>query len=219
MRERPVYCCRNVSAPPPLHGKTSGTAWDLAGRINQAFHLLGTDDDPPGFFLEASALWDEHALYVCLVSDPSPVPVTMRARDQDLFNECAVEVFLRAGGGYYEIEVNPLGAVLDLYFPDEKEADWRAMSKFDVPGLEWSVEEFDASGRWCARLAIPWAGVPRVSRTEHDGMSCIFANFTRSQKLPDGSYHLTTWGPARDAFCELANMGGVVLSPGEQAER
>ena len=215
MRERPVYCCQYVSTPPPLDGKISGTVWESADKINRAFHLLGTDADPPGYFLEAAALCDEEALYVCLVSDPSPVPVTLRERDQDLFNECAVEVFLRAGSGYYEIEVNPRGAVLDLYFPDESETDWRAMAKYDVPGLVWSAAEVNASGRWCAQLAIPWAGVPDASRAQHEGRSCVFVNFTRSQKLPDGSYHLTTWGPARNAFCEVVHMGCVVLAPGE----
>jgi hypothetical protein len=219
MRERPVYCCRNVPDPPPLDGKIPGTVWESADKVNRAFHLLGTEADPPGYFLEAAALWDEEALYVCIVSDPSPVPVTMRQRDQDLFNECAVEVFLRAGGGYYEIEVNPRGAVLDLYFPDEGETDWRKMAEYDVPGLVWSASEVDANGRWCAQLAIPWAGVPDVSGAQHEGTACVFANFTRSQKLPDGSYHLTTWGPARNAFCELANMGCVVLLPLEQADQ
>lgn len=219
MRERPVYCCRRVSTPPPLDGIINGTVWASAETVSREFHLIGTEADPPGFYLEASALWDDEALYVCLVSDPSPVPVTMRERDQDLFNECAVEVFLRAGSGYYEIEVNPLGAVLDLYFPKEEETDWPAMAKFDVPGLVWTVGAVDGNGRWCAQLAIPWDGVPEVSRARHDDMSCIFANFTRSQKLPDGRYHLTTWGPAQNAFCELANMGCVVLSPRELADQ
>ena len=188
-----------------------GTVWETADRIVSEFHLIGTDLERPPYFLEASALWDEDALYVSFVSDPPPVPVTKQKRDEDLFNECAVEVFLRAGDGFYEIEVNPLGAVLDLYFPDVKEQDWRAMAAFDVPGLVWGVGEGGNGGRWRAQMGIPWTGVPEVTRAEYGGEVCLFANFARSQTLPDGSTNLTTWGRARKTFCELDGMGRLVL--------
>ena len=134
------------------------------------------------------------------------------------FNECAVEIFFRAGNGYYEIEVNPLAAVLDLYFSDVEEEDWREMAKYDVPGLKWTVESVDDRDRWCTQMAIPWAGVPEVSRAEYDGKPCVFGNFARSQTLPDGSYDLTTWAPAEKAFCELDKMGCMILSPRERSE-
>jgi len=212
MRKRPAYCCRRVSQPPALDGSVRGTVWEDTEKIESDFHLLGDISGRSAHFLEAAALWDDEALYVSYVSDPSPVPVTMQNRDDDLFNECAVEVFLRAGKGYYEIEVNPMAAVLDLYFPDMEEQDWRAMAKYDIPGLQWTVKTMDNGGRWCAQMAIPWSGVPEVSRAEYEGDPCVFGNFARSQTLPDGSYDLTTWAPGEKAFCELDKMGCMILS-------
>jgi hypothetical protein len=211
MSALPVYRCRRAPQPPSLDENVAGSVWETAERISSEFHLLGTDADRSDHFLEASALWDDEALYVRFVSDPAPVPVTKRERDEDLFNECAVELFLRAGSGYYEIEVNPLGAVLDLYFPDVKEQNWQAMAAFDVPGMTWAVQEIGDAGRWRTQLAIPWAGVPQTTWAEHDGQRCVFANFARSQKLPDGSFDLTTWDGAQGAFCELERMGRLVL--------
>ena len=118
-----------------------------------------------------------------------------------------------AGEGYYEIEVNPLGTVLDLYFPDMAEQDWRAMAEYDVSGLRWAVGEADEGGRWTARLSIPWTGVPEVSRGRRNDLPCVFGNFARSQMLPDGEYDLTSWTRTREAFCELEAMGAIVLAP------
>ena len=212
MRQRPVYCCRRAVSPPNVDGRVSGTIWETVPGIGPGFHLLGTVADPPRHFLETAALYDDDALYVSFVSDPAPVPVPKRNRDEDLFEECAVELFLRAGKGYYEIEVNPLGAVLDLHFPDVAEEDWRKCAKFDVPGLRWAVAETGVGGRWCAQMAVPWSGVPEASRAGHEGNACLFANFARSQKLPGGAYDLTTWSPAEKAFCELEQMGCLVLT-------
>ena len=212
MVDRPVYVCRFADKEPPLEGELCGTVWDRAEVIESAFHLVGTVSDRSRSYLSARALWDDDALHVAFESDPSSVPVTKRRRDEDLFNECAVEVFLMAGGGYYEIEVSPLGTVLDLYFPDVAEQNWRAMAEYDVPGLRWTVGETDEVGRWTARLAIPWTGVPEVSRGKRDGQPCVFGNFARSQMLPDGDHDLTSWTSTSVAFCELEAMGTLVLA-------
>ncbi len=212
MGDRPVYVCRRAEEEPPLEGELRATVWEKAEAIESAFHLVGTPSDRSRSHLSVRALWDDQALYVAFVSDDSPVPVTKRMRDEDLYNECAVEVFLMAGGGYYEIEVNPLGAVLDLYFPDVAEQDWQAMAKYDVPLLRWAVGEAEQPGRWTARLAVPWSGVPEVSRGDWEGQPCVFGNFARSQMLPDGEYDLTSWSRAREAFCELEAMGTLVLT-------
>ena len=211
--ERPIYVCQHADRVPPLEGELSGSVWEAAAEIESAFHLVGTTSERSRSYLSARALWDEEALYVAFDSDPSPVPVTKCRRDEDLFNECAVEVFLMAGGGYYEIEVNPLGAVLDLYFPDVVEQDWQAMAEYDVAGLRWTVSEIAGGGRWSTRLAIPWSGIPEVSRGEREGQSCVFGNLARSQMLPNGEYDLTSWTPTRESFCEPEAMGTLVLAP------
>lgn len=208
MAEVPVYRCTRAAEPPAL----DGSVWPAAERIASAFHLVGDPDRRSSSHLSAAAMWDDEALYVSYTADPSPVPVTKRQRDDDLFNECAVEVFLKAGEGYYEIEINPLGAVLDLYFPDVTEQDWRAMARFDVDGMRWAVGEAGAGGRWWAQAAIPWAGLPNLTRGTHEGEPCVCGNFARSQVLPNGEYDLTTWTDAREAFCELEAMGCIVLT-------
>ena len=208
MSSIPSYRCKRATDPPAL----DGGAWDGAETIEAALHLLGKPQERSVSHLSLAAMWDDDALYVSYLSDPSPVPVTMRERDDDLFDECAVEVFLRAGVGYYEIEINPLGTVLDLHFTEVEVEDWRAMALFNVNGLRWRVGEAGADGRWWAQVAIPWNGVPATTRGTCDGEPCVFGNFARSQKLPNGEYDLTSWSPAREAFCEPDAMGCLILA-------
>ena len=208
MSSIPVYRCKRATDPPAL----DGGSWDGAETIEAGFHLLGKPQERSASHLSLVAMWDDDALYVSYLSDPSPVPVTMRERDDDLFGECAVEVFLKAGDGYYEIETNPLGTVLDLHFTEVEVEDWRAMARFDVDGLRWRVGEAGADGRWWAQVAIPWTGVPETTRGTHDGEQCVYGNFARSQKLPNGEYDLTSWSPAREAFCEPDAMGCLILA-------
>lgn len=207
MDSRPVYRCRRAKTPPQL----DGSAWEGCEEIDSAFHLVGSEASRSASYLRAAAMWDHRALYVSYVSDPSPVPVTKQERDADLFNECAVELFLRAGDGYYEIEINPLGAVLDLYFPDVEEQNWQEMAKFDVAGMRWEVGETGEADRWWAQAALPWEGLPLATRGTSEGDPCVYGNFARSQTLPSGGYDLTTWSHAQEVFCELDRMGTIVL--------
>ncbi len=208
MNEKPVYRCARAPQPPTLNGDV----WAGVEATEPSFHLIGTSSERSDSFLTAAAMWDDEAFYVSYVSDPSPVPLTLRERDDDLFDECAVEIFLKAGDGYYEVEISPLGTVLDLYFPTVEVEDWREMARFDVEGMRWEVGAVGEAGRWWAQVAIPWPGVPLTTRETRDGQPCVYGNFARSQMLPNGEHDLTTWSFAQAAFCELDAMGCIILS-------
>ena len=66
-------------------------------------------------------------------------------------------------------------------------------------------------------MAERWisAGARRIHIVDldgaRDGQPCVYGNFARSQVLPGGDYDLTSWTPAREAFCELEAMGCIVL--------
>jgi len=152
---------------------------------------------------------------VAFDSAPSLIPVTRSERDQDLWEECSAEIFLAAGCGYYEIEINPLGAVLDLHFPDEVQEDWQTCARWDAEGLRWAVGSSSIPGRgeggWSAELAIPWTALPELTRGEYQGRPCVRAQLCRSQGQREGGYELAAWGPVQGQFCERTAMGRVLL--------
>ncbi|MEW6752045.1 MAG: carbohydrate-binding family 9-like protein [Candidatus Latescibacterota bacterium] len=218
MRPTPTYRCRRTPAPLDPNADLDRAPWSTASWIFD-FRLLGTDDPlPPERFLEACLLWDEEHLYAAYRSAPSLVPVTRAHRDEDLWTECAVELFLAAGAGYYEFEVNPRGALLDLHFPHEDDEDWLACRAWDAAGIRWTARQAEspAGGTpgWQAELALPWAAVPALSRQRGPEGEVLAVQICRSGYRPDGTGELPAWGPAQQRFCERAGMGSVLLARG-----
>ena len=214
MSNLPTYRCRRISGPLEPSAHFDRPPWDASEWIED-FEGVGQQQGPLSAhrFLRAACHWDREYLCVAFVSAPSLVPVTKTARDDDLFNECAVELFLAAGQGFYEFEINPLGAVLDLYCPHEdQEADWRPQARWDAAELKWAVEAPSADASWSAEMRLPWAAIPLVNREEFDGYPCLRGNFCRSGKRPAGSYEPASWTRVNGRYSELKAMGYILLT-------
>jgi hypothetical protein len=125
---------------------------------------------------------------------------TMTERDAPLFKEETVEVFFDPVGdleGYFEIETNPLGALLDIVFRKSRsgyKGDWA----WNCEGLRAAVQTFN--GGWSAELAIPFASVaePPVAGTEWRVNFCRIDRPSRDGALPR---ELSAWSaPMRESF-------------------
>lgn len=213
MAHIPTCRCRRAGSPLEPSGDTARAAWRAAEWITE-FRLAGGGGPlAPERYLRAALLWDDEALYAAWESAPSLVPVTKTERDADLWDECTVELFLAAGEGYYEIEVNPRGAVLDLHFPNEEDDDWLKHRGWDAEGMMWAVQPVSEDGLqpWTAELRLPWAAVPELTRETVDGQVGLWAQVCRSQRGPGEAFELPAWGPVEGKFCERRAMGQVVL--------
>ena len=211
----PSYDCQWVTDAPAPDARLDQPPWLDAVWIDQ-FRLIDTGEMlTDERYLQAALLWDDEALYIGFRSAPSLVPVTKTQRDDDLWTECAAELFLAAGAGYYEIEINPLGAVLDLHFPDEEADDWQRCRNWDAKGMTWAVRSMGRPGSGIAggeaELSLPWSAVPEITRETGDEGDTIWAQLCRSGRRPDGSSELPAWGPAQGSFCDHAGMGRVRL--------
>lgn len=114
------------------------------------------------------ALWSDKGLYLRWdADDPAPWH-TMTKRDEHLWDEEVVEIFLDPswkGTGYWELEISPANVVCDVRMVDvypnvTSDLTW------DHDGLETSVRhEKDAAGkpvRWVATAFAPWTGFARL---------------------------------------------------------
>lgn len=90
---------------------------------------------------------------------------TLKHRDDPLYEEEAVEVFLAPGEAdpvhYFEFEVSPDGVLFDATIanPDSNRATMQGDAGWDCPGIRWCANRWDAENRWDAILEIPWAGL------------------------------------------------------------
>lgn len=137
--------------------------------------------------------WSDDEWRVLFESEDTDPWATLAARDAPLFEEETVEVFFDPVGdleGYFEIEVNPLGAVLDIVFRRSRsgyKGDWA----WDCDGLRTCVRK--GGGSWFAELAIPFRAIcGGVPGPEWRVNFCRIDRPSRDGSLPR---ELTAWSP------------------------
>jgi hypothetical protein len=156
-----------------IDGAATGYAVHPAPADHQA--LLASDDSAwasaevirwgaPGAPTSFRALWNTEGLYVRFDATDSSPWNTMTRRDDHLWDEEVVEIFLdinRTGRHYAELEISPANVVCDVEMitpAPEKKSDF----SWDITGLETRVTKrgYDraaADSHWIATAYLPWS--------------------------------------------------------------
>lgn len=143
---------------------------------------------------QVRAVWDEKAWSLLFEVEDTRPWATLTARDGPLWTEEVVEVFVDPVGdlgSYFEVEINPLGTVVDLVLRRTL-SGWRKDFAWSVEGLGSAVRR-TANG-WAAELRIPFAAL--MSDSPAPG-TCWRVNFLRIDR-PDGPGSdgvLSAWSP------------------------
>lgn len=115
---------------------------------------------------------------------------TLAERDAPLYTEEVVEVFLDPLGdlgGYVEIEVNPLNAVLDLMIRRNRRGLLKDF-RWQCEGLRTAVTR--QPDGWTTELHIPWLSIA----PEPPAPGAVWrANFTRIDRPKTGPRELSAW--------------------------
>lgn len=121
-----------------VDGKLNEKAWSL---VPKSPRFVDTINGGPALYdTRAAVLWDEEYLYVGYWVEEPYVSATLTERDDLLFQENNVELFIDGGDTYYEFEINALNTIYEVFFI-WKDA-YKPNGKFDVP--EFDVHKRDA---------------------------------------------------------------------------
>ncbi len=173
-------------------GPASGVDWDLLPALPP--FLLADGSAPAAQATSVRLAWDGAALHVRFDCADRDSWGTYLRRDDPLYEEECVEVFLAAGAvapaAYLEFEVSPRGTLFDARVenPDGRRNTMRVDSTWDCPGLRWSAGQVTPGGDWWAELAIPWAALqpespePPASGGGPGAPSVLRANFYRIER-------------------------------------
>jgi hypothetical protein len=166
----PEYRVARSTGPHAALLAAEAGAWAAAAAISWG---------PAACLTSFRALWSPSGLHLRFDAvDPSPWS-TMTRRDDALWGEEVVEIFLDpdgSGAGYYELEISPANVVCDLRI----ERPWPALlgdRTWSLAGLETvvrhvaSVDAGSALGArlpaggpgWVATACLPWAGLAALS--------------------------------------------------------
>ena len=151
------------------------------------------------------AMWDDRGLFVALrVYDTDPW-ATKTARDDSLWEEEVVEVYVDENGDlldYREFEVNPLGAVIDLLIPRAgDQAQWRQCARWDAPGWRVAVQAYPRAARpfWVAEMVFPWGIFTEAAHLPPRPGDVWRIQFYRIERpRPGDELIATSWSPTPD---------------------
>jgi hypothetical protein len=154
--DEPSYAVARAAAPSRALLDGDPAAWSAAAVVAWG---------PASYETRFRALWTDEGLFLRFdVADASPWH-TMTKRDEHLWDEEVVEIFLSPDGSgrdYYELEINPANVVCDLRMvsgwpSQEGDIGW------NLAGLETRVHpRRDAAGKttgWTATALLPWSGL------------------------------------------------------------
>jgi hypothetical protein len=120
-RPLPAYEVARVTAPIKIDGQLNERAWREVQGVGD--FVNNRDGSSSNLKTEARVLYDDKYLYFAFRSIDRNIWATMKRRDEHLWLEEVVEVFLQANQtipNYIELEVNPLGTMLDIYLLDTR---------------------------------------------------------------------------------------------------
>jgi hypothetical protein len=237
-----TYTCHRTTAPPVVDGQLDDAAWAGAPWTEAFVDIRGQGGPEPALLTRARMLWDDRYLYVAGVLEEPHLFATLTDHDAIVYHDPDFEVFLDPGGqgtDYFEIEINPLGTVLDLFLARPYKEGGQARLDWDVPGLLKGVHldgtlnaPADVDRGWIVELAIPWRDLVSPDGTEGpagppmDG-DIWRINFSRVEwplEVVDGAYrkvaeptegephpeHNWVWSPQGEIDMHIPSRWGAV---------
>ncbi len=160
----PTYVCRKATGEIRVDGRLEEADWNRSREIQ----LL--DNSAKGSPMQpettAKMLWDDEYLYISFIAEDGDIHATMKNRDEHLWTEEVVEVFVGKADMYIEIEVNPLNALFDGVIDirgqtgrPQFDVEEIAKVNFDIKHetvVEGTMKNRkDQDQRWVVELAIP----------------------------------------------------------------
>ena len=133
--DRPVYEVCRTSSPINIDGVINEPVWAQARPVG-AF-LNSRDGTESSIGTEGKILYDDQFLYFAFTLEDSNIWSTFRNRDEHLWLEEVIEVYLvpdPKDSNYIELEVNPLGSMIDIYLLDIRKP---------LPYKSWNSSELE----------------------------------------------------------------------------
>ncbi|MBL8763691.1 MAG: carbohydrate-binding family 9-like protein [Phycisphaerae bacterium] len=214
------YVCYRAPGPAAIDGRLDSRFWSGAPWTEAFVDIRGDAGGVPRHQTRAKLLWDDACLYIGAELEEPHVWATLTEHDSIVYRDNDFELFLSPTGdnhAYYELEINALGTVFDLFLPRPYRDGGAADHDFNFLGLRKAVriegtlnDPRDTDAGWAIELAIPWSAFDRHTRTPAPGppreADVWRLNFSRVQwdldvvsggyrKIPDRAEHNWVWSP------------------------
>ena len=215
-RRSRVYEVLRSATPIEIDGKLNDGPWAKAGLIDD--FVLNLDGSPSPYKTEARMLYDSTFLYVSFRCLDQNIWSTFKRRDQHLWLEEVVEVFLQADPqqtSYIELEVNPLGTMLDIYLLDIRKPlhyqSWNSEKLKWAVQVTGTVDGKSGDQEWTCEMAVPLEDIVTAPHRPPRAGDRWRLNLYRVEQKPQPAS--LAWSPTfKDDFHLPAMFGEIVFS-------
>jgi hypothetical protein len=212
----PVYEVARVRSSINIDGKLDEKAWADAPLVGT--FVNNRDGSRSELQTEARVLYDERFIYFAFRVVDQNVWATMKRRDEHLWLEEVVEVFLQANPSipnYIELEVNPLGTMLDIYLIDRRKPlhyeSWNSEHLRWAVQVEGTVDGQDGDRGWSCELALPFEDIASATHVPPQPGDRWRMNLYRVEQKPKVAE--LAWSPTlQDDFHVLPRLGEIVFT-------
>jgi hypothetical protein len=197
-----TYSARFTAKPPLIDGDISDQAWETAPWTDQFIDIEGDEKPLPAYGTRARMLWDDSFLYIAAELQEPHVWANLTKRDQIIYHDNDFEVFLDPDNNthhYFEIEVNALNTILDLFIPKPYRDGGAVLMSWDAAGLRSKVKvngtlnnSSDKDQSWTVEMAVPFKAVSMGNHEKVPAHGDLWRiNFSRVQwetEIKNGKY-------------------------------
>jgi hypothetical protein len=181
------YDCHFTNGKIVVDGRLDEKAWRTAP-WSSAFVDIATAKPALSFLhTRFKMLWDSNYCYIAACLFEPDIQSSLLHRDDTVYHDNDFEVFIDPDGdglNYYELEINALGTVMDLFMNKPYNRGGKADMDWNFKGLRRGVAVYgtlnnpdDTDSRWTVELAIPWRALG-TRKPPADGDTWRF-NFSR----------------------------------------
>lgn len=197
------YSCPRASGPIAIDGRLDEPAWQNAPWTQSFVDIEGARKPQPPLKTQAKLLWNDEFLYIGAEVQEPHVWATLKHRDEIVFHDNDFEVFIDPDGDtreYYEIEINALNTIFDLFLVRTYNDGGPALHAWDCKGMKSAVhvdgtlnDPTDVDRGWTVEMALPWKTLAEAAHrpappTVGDTWRMNFSRVEWQQHIVQGRY-------------------------------
>ena len=160
------YTCYNTHSVIEIDGNVYDDSWGKIPWSSFFEDIEGNAKPKPYLQTRMKMLWDEEYLYIAAELEEPHIWGYLSNHDDIIYRDNDFEIFIDPTGdglNYFEIEINALGSILDLFMSKPYNKGGKADLQWNAEGLKKAVKIHgnlnDTIGediKWTVEMAIPW---------------------------------------------------------------
>lgn len=219
-KTNPTMVAKRTTSAMNIDGQLLEPAYREAARL----YLKNSQDkqsvQDPAYTTFAQVSYDDQYLYVAFTSFDRDIHSSFSKRDEHLWKEEAIEVFIDADSqpeNYVEIEVSPKNVLFDSYIVDPQNIDLITTPKFDLNGIRTAVSvggslenRMDKDEKWTVEMAIPFKELIKDFQPSQLANATWKINFYRINQ-DNSPLKFMAWSPTQGSFHQPKKFGTITF--------